>query len=431
MLWTDGPRVSGMLDELVAEDFAVSTPGKGRAVWMAFGYLLADPKLEAFVLHDCDIVDYDRELLIRLCLPMAHPSLDFDFCKAYYARCTTKMHGRVVRLLVSPLLQALFAVLGHHPFLEFLGAFRYPLAGEFAVTSRLARSNRIPSDWGLEVGTLAEVYRNASQKRVCQVDLGRLYEHKHQPLSLEDPKRGLMKMVGDILASVVRTLASQGVVFTRGHFISIRAAYLRAAQDAIRQYHADALLNNLDFDRHIEENAVEGFAEQITLTGDEVYNDPSGFASMPTWTRVLAALPDFPAASARPPPPTGRSTPPTSWHRKARRGENRGQGAATPRATRRNREGLPCSASLRSVSSSPWLLQRVKSLNPRNRRTPRKPERLSRRSSASRSRWAARWWVTWGRKNQPRRHLPTGSTPKPAEKTALCWYCDGRRSTWT
>ena len=214
VLWTDGPRVSGMLDELVAEDFAVSTPGKGRAVWMAFGYLLADPKLEAFVLHDCDIVDYDRELLMRLCLPMAHPSLDFDFCKAYYARCTTKMHGRVVRLLVSPLLQALFAVLGHHPFLEFLSAFRYPLAGEFAVTSRLARSNRIPSDWGLEVGTLAEVYRNASQKRVCQVDLGRLYEHKHQPLSLEDPKRGLMKMVGDILASVVRTLASQGVVFT-------------------------------------------------------------------------------------------------------------------------------------------------------------------------------------------------------------------------
>ena len=39
---------------------------------------------------------------------------------------------------------------------------------------------------------------------------------------------------------------------------------------------------------------MEGFAEQITLTGDEVYNDPSGFASMPTWTRVLAALPDFP-----------------------------------------------------------------------------------------------------------------------------------------
>ncbi len=294
ILWTDGPRVDGLLTELAHEGFDVSTPGKGRAVWAAFGYLLANPRLKAFVLHDCDIVNFDREMLVRLCLPMAHPGLDFDFCKAYYARCTDRMHGRVARLLVSPLLQALITVLGHERFLVFLSTFRYPLSGEFAVTSTLARSNRIPCDWGLEVGTLAEVYRNTSQKRVCQVDLGRLYEHKHQPLSLDDPKMGLMKMAADILANVFRTLSSRGMVLSPTHFNSLRAAYLRAAQDAIRQYHADALLNNLQFDRHSEENAIEGFAEQITVTGQMVNNDPSGGQSMPTWTRVLAAFPEFP-----------------------------------------------------------------------------------------------------------------------------------------
>lgn len=294
ILWTDGPRVSAMLDELSDEGFAISTPGKGRAVWAAFGYLLADPRLKAFVLHDCDIVNYDREILVRLCLPMAHPSLDFDFCKAYYARCTDRMHGRVVRLLTMPLLQALISVLGPERFLVFLSSFRYPLSGEFAVTSMLARSNRIPSDWGLEVGTLAEVYRNTSQKRVCQVDLGRLYEHKHQPLSLDDPKKGLMKMTGDILASIFRTLASRGVVFSMGHFSSIESAYLRAAQDSIRQYNADALLNNLQFDRHSEEIAIEGFAGQIMTVGEQVCKDPTGNESMPTWTRVLAAFPEFP-----------------------------------------------------------------------------------------------------------------------------------------
>ena len=36
------------------------------------------------------------------------------------------------------------------------------------ITADLARINRIPSDWGLEIGTLVEVYRNCSQKRVCQ-----------------------------------------------------------------------------------------------------------------------------------------------------------------------------------------------------------------------------------------------------------------------
>jgi glucosyl-3-phosphoglycerate synthase len=146
----------------------------------------------------------------------------------------------------------------------------------------------------LEVGTLAEVFRNTSPKRVCQVDLGVSYEHKHQELSLDDKNKGLMKMTGDILSSIFRTLSSRGVVFSPGHFRSVRSAYLRAAQDAIRQYHADALMNGLQFDRHSEEYAVESFAELITETGETVHNDPSGSASMPTWTRVLAAFPEFP-----------------------------------------------------------------------------------------------------------------------------------------
>ena len=294
ILWTDGPRGTALMGQLQEAGFDLSRPGKGRAVWTAFGYLLADPKLKAFVLHDCDIVNYDNDMLVRLCLPIAHPSLDFDFCKAFYARCTDRMHGRVVRLLVAPLLQAMISVLGSDKFLVFLNSFRYPLAGEFAITSMLARSNRIPSDWGLEVGTLAEVFRNTSPKRVCQVDLGRLYEHKHQPLSLDDPDRGLMGMCRDVLTSIIRTLASRGVVFSRGHFISLRSAYLRLAQDAIRQYHSDALLNSLTFDRHSEEQAIEGFAQQITVAGEAFYNHPEGAPSIPTWTRVLAALPDFP-----------------------------------------------------------------------------------------------------------------------------------------
>jgi glucosyl-3-phosphoglycerate synthase len=294
VLWTDGPRVSGMYKRLIDDGFGLSTPGKGRSVWTAFGYLLADPNLKVFVLHDCDIVDYDRLLLTRLCLPMAHPSLDFDFCKAFYARVTDRMHGRVVRLLVAPLLKSLITVLGHDQFLSYLDSFRYPLAGEFAVTSWLARSNRIPSDWGLEVGTLAEVFRNTSQKRVCQVDLCRFYEHKHQSLSLDDPGKGLMKMSTDICASIFRTLASRGTVFQAEHFVTLRAAYLRTAQDTVRQYHADAVVNGLEFDRHAEEQAVDGFARQLGAAGESFLADPSGSEAIPNWSRVLAVAPEAP-----------------------------------------------------------------------------------------------------------------------------------------
>ena len=295
LLWTDGPRGSALLQQLADNGFNVTIPGKGRAVWTAFGYLLADPKLKAFVLHDCDIVDYDTDMLVRLCLPMADPSLDFDFCKAFYARCTDRMHGRVVRLMMGPILKALISVIGSDPFLVFLESFRYPLAGEFAVTSTLGRSNRIPCDWGLEVGTLAEVFRNTSVKRCCQIDIARSYEHKHQPVSLDDSSRGLMKMTFDILTSIYRTLASRGIVLDNGHFVSLRAAYLRAAQDAIRQYHADSVLNSLEYDRHAEEQIIEGFAQLIIEAGQEYHADPAGVAAMPTWTRVLTAMPELPS----------------------------------------------------------------------------------------------------------------------------------------
>jgi glucosyl-3-phosphoglycerate synthase len=294
VLWTDGARVQSLYQQLNDAGLAVTTPGKGRSVWTAFGYLLADPRLEVFALHDCDIVNYDREMLARLCLPLVHPSLDFEFCKAYYARVTDRMHGRVVRLLVSPLLRALISLLGYDRFLVYLESFRYPLSGEFAVLSNLAKSNRIPSDWGLEVGTLAEVFRNTSLKRVCQVDLYREYEHKHQSLSLDDSSKGLMKMAVDILTSIFRTLASMGTVLQPGHFTTLRSAYLRSAQDAIRHYQADALMNGLHFDRHEEEQAVEGFARQIVVAGDLFQREPAGGEAMPNWVRVFAAYPDFP-----------------------------------------------------------------------------------------------------------------------------------------
>jgi len=293
VLWTDGPAVQSLYSELIEAGLPIATPGKGRSVWTAFGYLLADPTIDVFVLHDCDIVDYDRLLLARLCLPMTHQALDFEFCKAYYARVTDRMHGRVVRLLVVPLMRALMKIFPDSRFVHFLANFRYPLSGEFSLTRNLARTNRIPSDWGLEVGTLAEVFRNTSLKRVCQVDLCRLYEHKHQAASLENEGAGLMKMAIDILTTVYRTLASQGVILSEDAFITLRSLFLRTAQDCVRQYGADARLNGLHYDRHDEETMIDAFARCITTAAEIFRRDPNGAEAIPNWTRVRAAFPDF------------------------------------------------------------------------------------------------------------------------------------------
>ncbi|HXZ25970.1 MAG TPA: glycosyl transferase, partial [Nitrospiria bacterium] len=168
-----------------------------------------------------------------------------------------------------------------------------PLAGEFSMLADLARVNRIPGDWGLEIGVLAEIYRNTSVKRVCQVDLCENYEHKHQALSADDPQQGLMKMAIDIAKSLLRNLATEGLVFDTAFFNSLRTAYLRAAQDAIKKYEDDATLNGLAFDRHEERTAVEAFTRAIKAASEDFLQDPLGIPLITNWNRVTSAIPNF------------------------------------------------------------------------------------------------------------------------------------------
>ena len=74
---------------------------------------------------------------------MTHPNIGFEFCKGYYSRVTDKLHGRVTRLFVSPLLRSLKATLGPNQFLDYLDSFRYILAGEFSMDTELARQGAL------------------------------------------------------------------------------------------------------------------------------------------------------------------------------------------------------------------------------------------------------------------------------------------------
>lgn len=293
VIWVDSERVQGLLRMLEERGLSPGGDGKGRSCWLAYGYLLASRDCDMVALHDCDIVNYDRQLLARLCYAIAHPHLPYEFCKGYYARVTDRMHGRVTRLFMTPLVRAIEGMAPGTPFLRYLDSFRYPLAGEFAMDINLARVNRIPADWGLEVGVLAEVFRNCSVARTCQVDLTDNYEHKHQSLSTDDPSKGLAKMASEIAKSLFSTLASEGLVFTGDHFRSLEVRYVRMAQDTIASYYADAMVNGLKFDRHAEEMAVAVFARSLSKAASEFMENPRGLPLIPNWNRVMAAVPEF------------------------------------------------------------------------------------------------------------------------------------------
>jgi len=115
LIWCTGPRMQAIYDRLKQEGIDVGEDGKGRSAWIAYGYILALENSHVIALHDCDIVTYERELLARLCYPVAHPNIGFEFCKGYYSRVTDQLHGRVTRLFVSPLLRSLKATLGSNP----------------------------------------------------------------------------------------------------------------------------------------------------------------------------------------------------------------------------------------------------------------------------------------------------------------------------
>ena len=289
IMWCNGPKVEKLLNELKGDGLnLLKYYGKGRDVWLAMG--IASIKSYAFALHDADVLNYNEMIPTKLLYPIIEPELDFKFNKGYYARVNLAqkiIYGRVFRLFLHPLLRAFIDNFDFESdFVRFLRSFRYPISGEFALTSDLARDVDLPGDWGLEIGIMAEMYRNVARKNICQTDLG-FYDHKHQTVGTTE--KGLMKMTSDILKTLLRVLIEEShIEISREKLISLRVLYVRHARDSIRKYHADAHFNDLRYDRHFEEGMVEKFSQQIMNAGTSYMRKPVG-TRIPDWLRTLSA----------------------------------------------------------------------------------------------------------------------------------------------
>jgi glucosyl-3-phosphoglycerate synthase len=293
IIWHRGPRIQALYDLLKDNKLPAGEEGKGRNVWMCIGYLLASGKARVFALHDCDILTYHRALLARLVYPVASPGMNFRFCKGYYSRVSDRLNGRVARLFISPLIRSLRITLGEVDYLGYINSFRYPLSGEICLLNEVAQNMRLPTDWGLEIGTLNEIYRNFAKNQICQVYIADRFDHKHQELSDDDPDAGLARMTTDIAKSFYRVLASRGVIFSDQFFRTIKSTYLRNALDYLEKYSNDAEINGLFFDRHAEEKTIEVFLRSIMIAGDHFLANPMELPMIPSWNRVSSAIPEF------------------------------------------------------------------------------------------------------------------------------------------
>ncbi len=291
--WTNGPAVREVLSSMGSLGLDLTgPPGKGWAVWQGLG--VACQQAEVIGLFDADIRTFGSGYPERMLRPLLNPSHGMAYVKAFYSRLsleTQALQGRATRLFVGPLLASLEQIFGTLPYLRYLQTFRYPLAGEFAFTRDLAMNLRIPSDWGLEMGLLSEVYRHVAPSRITQVDLG-LFDHKHKSLG-EKPGEGLQRMASEIFCTVLRSLMEhEGCVMSMDQLPTLEVLYRRVGEDRVRQFGLDSAINRLPYDRHGEELALHRFADLLRPSLSRLLASPIAH-QLPSWSRLNSCNPSF------------------------------------------------------------------------------------------------------------------------------------------
>jgi len=275
-LWCGGPR----LTELLADSGLDGDRGKGRDVWLGLGRALEE---EYVVVHDADTKTYSPAFVERLLFPVAN---GHSFSKGYYARVEDgALYGRLFRLFFRPLVRALADATERREagVIEYLDAFRYALAGEFAATTDLVSRLRVQRGWGLEVGTLGEAYAHAGFAGSAQVDLGR-YEHDHRSV---DGPTGLADMSRAVGEATLRAVEEGGVAVD---YDGLADRYREAAERLIDGYATDAAFNGLDYDRDGERSQIATYADAL--------GEPGPDTRLPAW-RDAPVSPEAVAEAAR------------------------------------------------------------------------------------------------------------------------------------
>jgi len=258
--------------------YGFEEPGKGKNMFMSFGVAQA-LGAQCIGVIDADIRTFHRRQLDRLFYPVL--VLDYEFSKASYTRIGEgRMYGRVKRLLVDPLLLALkrkFTDSGDDKYLkmiDYILAFSYQLSGEVVFDTQLLKRMHFATNWGVEIFTLIEVYRKATN--VAQVEFDtKPFDHKHQSVSFEDRERGLFKMAIDIVTTILSALVIEEGLEISDYFIQdLTLTYMNVADSLIKKYADNASFSSLQYDRNAEEAMVRGIFKDAIMTAGDLLTSP-------------------------------------------------------------------------------------------------------------------------------------------------------------
>ena len=264
--------------------------GKGAALWLSVP--IASGDVVTYV--DADIVNFQKEFVVALTHPILYswhveePTV--KFVKAYYDRVTLVegqgegiFGGRVCRLLARPLLE----LLSKHGLYPGIDAFRYPLAGEFAIARRVAKRLRFTNDYTIEVAMLTQLYKLMGAEAMAQVSLDVFY-HIGQAFP------ALAKMAEQIAGYVLGELLSAGVSPDE-----ILKEYKEAAERQIKEdvKVAQALAERVEdmAVRHSEEEDRKRLAEYLSILERvlKARGTTAGTQVFPSWNEIDKATGNY------------------------------------------------------------------------------------------------------------------------------------------
>jgi glucosyl-3-phosphoglycerate synthase len=262
ILWWQDPARAGFFEKLntTTPDFPLT--GKGRNVWLCLGWLREQlaGKSAAIALLDADIRGFELGMLARLAYPVLRPDLGYKFCKAYYARFTDQLHGRLTRLLLGPLLESWEEVNRPSPLSTFFKAFRYPLSGEIAFHSELIPALRFPASYGMELGVLSHVFETLATTEICQAGICHAYDHHHQELQGQGDEPGGLELSAQEVSATLADLLGGNAASQTAMETAFRIRVCRALHHAA----STAALNGLEYQLDAESKAARVFSKAIS-----------------------------------------------------------------------------------------------------------------------------------------------------------------------
>ena len=100
-------------------------------------------------------------------------------------------------------------------------------------------------------------------------------------------------MTTDVALCLLRSATDYKRIHSANDLVSVVNRYLKIAPEFINCYEADARMNLLKFDRALERQTVELFADSIRRAIALHLSDPLQPAGAPSWNEIEFRLPGF------------------------------------------------------------------------------------------------------------------------------------------